>query len=58
MIFFKQALLFKNGKNYSPPLSVVQQLVSEPAQEIGDKLISSYEGNEKVKDAKVQTYRV
>ena len=23
-----------------------------------DKLISSYEGNEKVKDAKLQTYRI
>jgi hypothetical protein len=28
------------------------------AKEMWDKLISSYEGNEKVKDAKIQTYRV
>jgi hypothetical protein len=28
----------------------------ESAKEIWDKLISSYEGNEKVKDAKLQTY--
>jgi hypothetical protein len=28
------------------------------AKEMWDKLISSYEGNEKVKDAKLQTYRV
>jgi hypothetical protein len=30
----------------------------ETAKEMWDKLISSYEGNEKVKDAKLQTYRV
>jgi hypothetical protein len=30
----------------------------ESAKEMWDKLISSYEGNEKVKDAKLQTYRV
>jgi hypothetical protein len=28
------------------------------AKEMWDKLISSYEGNEKVKDTKLQTYRV
>jgi hypothetical protein len=28
------------------------------AKEMWDKLISSYEGNEKVKDVKLQTYRV
>jgi hypothetical protein len=28
------------------------------AKEMWDKLISSYEGNEKVKDAKLQTYRI
>jgi hypothetical protein len=28
------------------------------AKEMRDKLISSYEGNEKVKDAKLQTYRI
>jgi hypothetical protein len=28
------------------------------AKEMWDKFISSYEGNEKVKDAKLQTYRV
>ena len=28
------------------------------SKEMWDKLISSYEGNEKVKDAKLQTYRV
>jgi hypothetical protein len=30
----------------------------EYAKEMWDKLISSYEGNEKVKDAKIQTYRL
>ena len=30
----------------------------ESAKEMWDKLISSYEGNEKVKDAKLQIYRV
>jgi hypothetical protein len=30
----------------------------ETAKEMWDKLISSYEGNEKVKDAKLQTYRL
>jgi hypothetical protein len=30
----------------------------ETAKEMWDKLISSYEGDEKVKDAKLQTYRV
>ena len=30
----------------------------ESAKETWDKLISSYEGNEKVKDAKLQTYRL
>jgi hypothetical protein len=30
----------------------------QTTKEIWDKLISSYEGNEKVKDAKLQTYRV
>jgi hypothetical protein len=30
----------------------------ETAKEMWDKLIGSYEGNEKVKDAKIQTYRV
>ena len=30
----------------------------QTAKEMWDKLISSYEGNEKVKDAKLQTYRV
>jgi hypothetical protein len=30
----------------------------ETAKEVWDKLINSYEGNEKVKDAKLQTYRV
>jgi hypothetical protein len=30
----------------------------ETAKEMWDKLISSYEGNEKVKDAKLQTYRI
>ena len=28
------------------------------AKEMWDKLINSYEGNEKVKDAKLQTYRM
>jgi hypothetical protein len=28
------------------------------SKEMWDKLISSYEGNEKVKDAKLQTYRI
>jgi hypothetical protein len=28
------------------------------AKEMWDKLISSYEGNEKVKDAKLQTYKI
>jgi hypothetical protein len=28
------------------------------AKEMWDKLINSYEGNEKVKDAKLQTYRI
>jgi hypothetical protein len=28
------------------------------AKEMWDKLISIYEGNEKVKDAKLQTYRI
>ena len=30
----------------------------ESAKDMWDKLISSYEGNEKVKDTKLQTYRV
>jgi len=30
----------------------------ETAKEMWGKLISSYEGNEKVKDAKLQTYRL
>jgi hypothetical protein len=30
----------------------------ESAKAMWDKLISSYEGNEKVKDAKIQTYRL
>jgi hypothetical protein len=30
----------------------------ESAKEMWDKCISSYEGNEKVKDAKLQTYRL
>jgi hypothetical protein len=30
----------------------------ESAKEMWDKLISSYEGNEKVKDSKLQTYRL
>jgi hypothetical protein len=30
----------------------------ETAKEMWDKLISSYEGKEKVKDAKLQTYRL
>jgi hypothetical protein len=30
----------------------------ESAKEMWDKLISSYEGNEKVKGAKLQTYRL
>jgi hypothetical protein len=30
----------------------------ESAKEMWDKLISTYEGNEKVKDAKLQTYRL
>ena len=30
----------------------------ESAKEMWDKLFSSYEGNEKVKDAKLQTYRL
>jgi hypothetical protein len=30
----------------------------DSAKEMWDKLISSYEGNEKVKDAKLQTYRL
>ena len=30
----------------------------ESAKEMWDKLISSYEGNEKVMDAKLQTYRL
>ena len=30
----------------------------ETAKDMWDKLISSYEGNEKVKDAKLQTYRI
>jgi hypothetical protein len=28
------------------------------AKDMWDKLISSYEGNEKVKDSKIQTYRI
>jgi hypothetical protein len=28
------------------------------AKEMWDKLINSYEGNEKVKDTKIQTYRI
>jgi hypothetical protein len=30
----------------------------ETAKEMWDKLINSYEGNEKVKDAKLQTYKI
>ena len=30
----------------------------QTAKEMWDKLISSYEGNEKVKDAKLQTFRL
>jgi hypothetical protein len=36
----------------------VQVMHLESAKEMWDKLISSYEGNEKVKDAKLQTYRL
>jgi hypothetical protein len=37
---------------------IVKVMHLETAKEMWDKLISSYEGNEKVKDAKLQTYRV
>ena len=30
----------------------------ESTKEMWDKIISNYEGNEKVKDAKLQTYRL
>jgi uncharacterized lipoprotein YehR (DUF1307 family) len=30
----------------------------ESSKEMWDKIISNYEGNEKVKDAKIQTYRL
>jgi len=33
-------------------------MLLDTAKEMWDKLISSYEGNEKVKDAKLQTYRL
>jgi hypothetical protein len=36
----------------------VKFMLLETAKEMWDKLISSYESNEKVKDAKLQTYRV
>ena len=36
----------------------VKVMYLESAKEMWDKLISSYEGNEKVKDAKLQTYRM
>jgi hypothetical protein len=36
----------------------VKFMHSEFSKDMWDKLISSYEGNEKVKDAMIQTYRV
>jgi hypothetical protein len=36
----------------------VEVMHLQTAKEMWDKLISSYEGNEKVKDAKLQTYRL
>jgi hypothetical protein len=37
---------------------IVKVMHLETAKEMWDKRISSYEGNEKVKDTKLQTYRV
>jgi hypothetical protein len=39
-------------------LTFVKVMHLQTAKEMWDKIISSYEGNEKVKDAKLQTYRV
>jgi hypothetical protein len=36
----------------------VKVMYLETAKHMWDKIISSYEGNEKVKDANIQTYRV
>ena len=36
----------------------VKMMHLESAKEMWEKLVSSYEGNEKVKDAKLQTYRL
>ena len=36
----------------------LKEMHLESAQEMWDKLANSYEGNEKVKDAKLQTYRL
>ena len=41
-----------------PEEKFVKVMHLETAKEMWDKLISSYEGNEKVKDAKLQTYRL
>jgi hypothetical protein len=37
---------------------IVKVMHLESTKEMWDKLIGSYEGNEKVKDTKIQTYRV
>ena len=53
-----------NSKEMNAILSVLSEVEFvkvmhfESTKEMWDKLISSYEGNEKVKDAKLQTYRL
>jgi hypothetical protein len=39
-------------------IEFVKVMHLESTKAMWDKLISSYEGNEKVKDAKIQTYRL
>jgi hypothetical protein len=41
-----------------PEEEFVKVMHLETAKDMWDKLISSYKGNEKVKDAKLQTYRL
>ena len=54
---------FKEDKNEdSKPYEIEEKFVKVmhlgTTKEMWDKLINSYEGNEKVKDAKLQTYRI
>jgi hypothetical protein len=44
--------------NGLPEVEFVKVMHLQPAKEMWDKLIGSYEGNEKVKDSKFQTFRL